>query len=92
MMFRAALEAFRQWHKGTKKMAPIEKSLGSHGCSDMSQTNSEVNLVPRTKHITAFVGFTRVNNQGERNNIQGNAQTSHSRRMEHNNHLMRQLN
>ncbi|GFY20581.1 hypothetical protein TNCV_1118151 [Trichonephila clavipes] len=28
----------------------------------------KVNLVPRHKHNTAFVGFTRVNDQGERNN------------------------
>ncbi|GFU89205.1 hypothetical protein TNCV_2896531 [Trichonephila clavipes] len=27
----------------------------------------KVNQVPRPKHNTAFVGFTRVNNQGERN-------------------------
>ncbi|GFW85467.1 hypothetical protein TNCV_145121 [Trichonephila clavipes] len=27
----------------------------------------KVNLVPRPKHNTAFVEFTRVNNQGERN-------------------------
>ncbi|GFX08609.1 hypothetical protein TNCV_4171081 [Trichonephila clavipes] len=30
--------------------------------------NLKVNLVPRPKHNTAFLGFTRVNNQGERNN------------------------
>ncbi|GFV29516.1 hypothetical protein TNCV_4489701 [Trichonephila clavipes] len=57
----------------TKQMAHIEKSLGSYGWFDMSQTNSEVNLVPRPKHNTTFVGFTRVNNQRESNNIQGNA-------------------
>ncbi|GFV19122.1 hypothetical protein TNCV_3223401 [Trichonephila clavipes] len=27
----------------------------------------KVNLVPKPKHNTAFVVFTRVNNQGERN-------------------------
>ncbi|GFV61414.1 hypothetical protein TNCV_2215281 [Trichonephila clavipes] len=27
---------------------------------------SKVNLVPKPRHNTAFVGFTRVNNQGER--------------------------
>ncbi|GFX54482.1 uncharacterized protein TNCV_1586671 [Trichonephila clavipes] len=42
--------------------------------------------VPRPKHNTASVGFTRVNNQGERNNMQGNAKICHSRRMERNNH------
>ncbi|GFX21506.1 hypothetical protein TNCV_1399201 [Trichonephila clavipes] len=42
--------------------------------SEMSQTKSNVNLVPRPKHNTEFLGFTQVNNQGERNNIQGNAQ------------------
>ncbi|GFV87870.1 mariner Mos1 transposase [Trichonephila clavipes] len=31
----------------------------------------KVNLVPRPKHNTAFVGFTRVTSQGKRNNIQG---------------------
>ncbi|GFU38201.1 hypothetical protein TNCV_2432461 [Trichonephila clavipes] len=46
-------------------MAHFEQSLGSYGWFDMSQTNSEVNLVPRPKHNAAFVGFTRVNNQGE---------------------------
>ncbi|GFT13587.1 hypothetical protein TNCV_3830621 [Trichonephila clavipes] len=46
----------------------------------------KVNLVPRPKHNAAFVGFTRVNNQTERNNIQGNAQISHSRKIEQNNH------
>ncbi|GFT41871.1 uncharacterized protein TNCV_1667261 [Trichonephila clavipes] len=34
----------------------------------------KVNLVPRPKHNAAFVELTRVNNQGKRNNIQGNAQ------------------
>ncbi|GFT41453.1 hypothetical protein TNCV_3942191 [Trichonephila clavipes] len=29
-----------QRHKGTKQMDHNEKSLRSHGCSDMSQTNS----------------------------------------------------
>ncbi|GFU65622.1 hypothetical protein TNCV_635451 [Trichonephila clavipes] len=33
--------------------------------SDMSKPIPKVNLVPRPKHNTAFVGFTRVNNQGE---------------------------
>ncbi|GFU18671.1 hypothetical protein TNCV_1352541 [Trichonephila clavipes] len=46
----------------------------------------KVNLVLRPKHRTAFVGFTPVNNQEERNNIQGNAQIYHSRRMEQNIH------
>ncbi|GFT06475.1 hypothetical protein TNCV_3356081 [Trichonephila clavipes] len=46
----------------------------------------QASLVPRPKHNTAFVGFTRVNNQGESNNIQGIAQICHSRRMEQNIH------
>ncbi|GFX48925.1 hypothetical protein TNCV_2797171 [Trichonephila clavipes] len=42
-------------------------------------------LVPRPKHNKAFGGFTGVNNQEERNNIQGNAQIGH-RRMKQNIH------
>ncbi|GFW81685.1 hypothetical protein TNCV_2883591 [Trichonephila clavipes] len=51
-----------------------------------SKPISKVNLVPRPKHNTAFMGFIRVNNQGDRNNIQGNAQICQSRRMEQNIH------
>ncbi|GFW27540.1 hypothetical protein TNCV_163801 [Trichonephila clavipes] len=52
-------------------------TLGSH-CEAMVVLTClkpipKVNLVPKPKHNTAFVGFTRVNNQGECNNIQGNA-------------------
>ncbi|GFW51350.1 DDE_3 domain-containing protein [Trichonephila clavipes] len=73
-------------HEGTKQMAHIMKSLGSHDCSDMSQTNSLCQpIVPRPKPMSP-VGFTRVNNQGQRNNIEGNAQICHSRRMEQNSH------
>ncbi|GFW05592.1 hypothetical protein TNCV_4983621 [Trichonephila clavipes] len=46
----------------------------------------KVNLVPRPKHNTAFVGFTRVNNQGEHNDNQRNAQICQSRIMEQNIH------
>ncbi|GFY36022.1 nose resistant to fluoxetine protein 6 [Trichonephila clavipes] len=46
----------------------------------------KVNLVPRSKHNTAFWGFTRVNNKGERNNIQGNAQICQSKRKKQNIH------
>ncbi|GFW19506.1 transposable element Tcb2 transposase [Trichonephila clavipes] len=46
----------------------------------------KVNLVPRSKPNTAFVGFTRVNNQVERNNIQGNTRICQSKRMEQNVH------
>ncbi|GFX60877.1 hypothetical protein TNCV_1311701 [Trichonephila clavipes] len=41
--------------------------------------------VPRLKHNIAFVRFTRVNNQGERNNIQRNAQICRSKGLEQNN-------
>ncbi|GFX22319.1 transposable element Tcb2 transposase [Trichonephila clavipes] len=34
--------------KGTKQMARIGKSSGSHDCSDMSQTNSESQPNPQT--------------------------------------------
>ncbi|GFW46041.1 hypothetical protein TNCV_3276591 [Trichonephila clavipes] len=46
----------------------------------------KVNLVRRAKHNTAFVRFTLVNNQEERNNIQENAQICQSRKMEQNIH------
>ncbi|GFW38386.1 transposable element Tcb2 transposase [Trichonephila clavipes] len=39
-------------------------------------------LVSRPKRNIAFVGFIQVNNEVERNNIRGNAQICHSRRME----------
>ncbi|GFX64780.1 uncharacterized protein TNCV_4682551 [Trichonephila clavipes] len=38
--------------------------------------------VPRPKYNTAFEGFTQVDNQRARNNIERNAQICHSRRME----------
>ncbi|GFT81813.1 hypothetical protein TNCV_4336611 [Trichonephila clavipes] len=50
------------------------------------KTIPEAIPVHRLKHNTAFVGFTRVNNQEERNNVQGKALICHSRRMEQNNH------
>ncbi|GFV74303.1 hypothetical protein TNCV_5127461 [Trichonephila clavipes] len=44
----------------------------------------KVNVDPRPKHNTAFGGLTRVKNQGERKNIQGDAQICQSRRKEQN--------
>ncbi|GFU23731.1 hypothetical protein TNCV_2341211 [Trichonephila clavipes] len=76
----------------TSEMLKAQRYLanGSH-CEAMAVLTGpkpipKVNLVPRPKHNTAFVGFTCVNNQGERNNIQGNAQICRSTRIEQNIH------
>ncbi|GFV40722.1 hypothetical protein TNCV_5055021 [Trichonephila clavipes] len=58
-----------------RKINPAQRyqANGSH-CEDIAVLKcpkpiTKVNLVPRCKHKTAFVGFTPVNNQGEHNNI-----------------------
>ncbi|GFW34223.1 hypothetical protein TNCV_384391 [Trichonephila clavipes] len=85
-MFGYALEAFLLWLKGTKQMAHIVSHCEAMAVLTCPKPIQKVNLVTRPKHNTTFMGFIRVNNQGERNNIQGNAQIFQSRRMGQNIH------
>ncbi|GFT58720.1 hypothetical protein TNCV_1360811 [Trichonephila clavipes] len=62
----------------TKRLATQRYQANGSHCEAMAVLTClkplpKVNLVPRPKHNTPFVGFTRVNNQEERNNIQGHA-------------------
>ncbi|GFW25808.1 hypothetical protein TNCV_1310681 [Trichonephila clavipes] len=66
--------------KGTNQMAHIVTVM------TCPKPIPKINLVPRPKHNTAFVGFTRVNNEGEHNDNQRNTQINQSIRMEQNIH------
>ncbi|GFV45387.1 uncharacterized protein TNCV_5055811 [Trichonephila clavipes] len=71
---QTALARFRSDHLRSMtfvRMAQRYLGYGSH-CEAVAVLTCpkpipKLNLVPRFKHNTTFVGFTRVNNQGERN-------------------------
>ncbi|GFX61652.1 hypothetical protein TNCV_2590951 [Trichonephila clavipes] len=64
--FAVSTDFFFHWLKGIKQMAHIV-IVKPMAVLTRPKTIPKVNLVPRPKHNTEVVRFTRVNNQGERN-------------------------
>ncbi|GFS61020.1 hypothetical protein TNCV_4955531 [Trichonephila clavipes] len=91
LILRESFFDHQTWRRRHNVWGCIGSLLAAANCEAMAVLTSpkpipKVNLVPRPKHNKAFVGFTRMNNQGECNNIQGNAEICQSVRMEQNIH------